>query len=83
MQESLTQESLTQERGAGSNPGDNPWHKIVPQFIDGEQGSRIALYRVESTLRDSAPPIVLTHGTFSNGEIFIRTYKSLWCISGK
>jgi hypothetical protein len=20
---------------------------------------------------------------FSNGEIFIRTYKSLWCISGK
>ncbi len=39
-----------------------------PIFIEGGNNSRIALYRYENLLSES-PPVILTHGTFSNALI--------------
>ena len=39
-----------------------------PIFIKGEKNSRIALYRYANILSDY-PPVILTHGTFSNALI--------------
>ena len=52
--------------------------KAMPQpvFINGEKNSRIALYRYENTSCQS-PPVILTHGTFSNGLICTELAKFL------
>lgn len=39
-----------------------------PEFIPGEKNSRIALYRY-ANLSNKYPPVILTHGTFSNALI--------------
>ncbi|MBI9091332.1 MAG: alpha/beta fold hydrolase [Desulfobacterium sp.] len=40
----------------------------TPIFIKGEKNSRIALYRYENSV-SASPPVILTHGTFSNAGI--------------
>ena len=42
---------------------------VEPLIVEGEQGSKIALYRISASSLVSPIPIVLTHGTFSNGAI--------------
>lgn len=52
------------------------WSDITPIIVAGEQDSSIALYRI-SKGESTGLPIVLTHGTFSNGSICFQLAKFL------